>query len=152
MKVQRIFNDELVKAVLTETRLWATINEDTGPSVEDFYLDTDEVYSVALLGDDDELHGFVLAHPLSGTVVSTHVCIAPDYWGHKDNVKLGQMACALIFEIPGIVKQVASIPVTDKEVLRFAQRVGFQREGMNKASFLRNGELLDQYYVGLTQE
>lgn len=138
--------------MLTETRLWATINEDTGPTVEDFFLDTDVVFAVALLGDDDDLHGFVLAHPLSGTVVSTHVCISVDYWGHKDNVHLAKLAVELIFEIPGIQKQVASIPVTDKEVLRFAQRVGFQREGMNRSSFLRNGELLDQYYVGLTQE
>lgn len=157
MKVQRIFNPELLAEIMTEDDLWDSISEDGSISKEQYAenLDMEGMYVLALIGghdDDPELHGFVIGRSITQTVVETHVAIRPEYWGHEANVHLGKLACLWLMTLPGVSKLVASIPVPDKEVLRYSQRVGFKREGVNKQSFLRNGELLDQYYVGMTNE
>ena len=153
MRVQRVNNARLVESVLTEPDLWDAISEDDGGAPEDYCIDLDGMYAIALLGgEEDELIGFVLGRHYTDTIIETHVAISPKHWGNEDNVELGREAIQLLLEASGADKLVASIPVTDKEVLRFAQRVGFQREGINKKSFRRDGELLDQYYVGLTRE
>ena len=153
MRVQRVNNARLVESVLTEPDLWDAISEDDGGAPEDYRIDLGGMYAIALLGgEEDELIGFVLGRHYTDTVVETHIAIMPKHWGTDGNVDLGKQACALLLESSGAAKLVASIPLPDKEVLRFAQRVGFQREGINKKSFRRDGELLDQYYVGLTRE
>ncbi len=140
---------------MTKPDMWEAIGEDNSGEAKDFHIDLDGAYAIALVGgegDDENLHGFVIGHHYTDTILAIHVLISPDYWGHDDNVELGKRACALLLELSGAAKLVASIPFADKEVLRYAQRVGFEREGVNKKSFLRGGELLDQYYVGLQKQ
>lgn len=149
MKATRIYNQALFKQVLTKPRLWNAISEDDSGTEDDFNPDLTRMIVLALTTEEG-LHGFLIARPLNASVTEVHIAIDPDKWGHKDNVQLGALACEWVFDNdPRTIKLVAAIPVTDVQVLRFAQRVGFQREGVNKASFIRNGEVLDQYYVGL---
>ena len=140
---------------MTSDELWNSVSEDGSVGKEEYAatVDMEGMYVLALLtGHEDTLiHGFVIGRHITSTVVETHVAISPDFWGHEDNVPLGKLACTWLLTLPGVEKLVASIPVPDKQVLRYSQRVGFQREGVNKQSFLRNGELLDQYYVGMTK-
>lgn len=157
MKVQRIFNAQLLVQVLTQNdELWDAISEDGSVGKAEYAerLDMQGMYVLALLSgeSDTTLHGFVIGRRITDTVIETHVAIDPAYWGHSDNVMLGKLACAWLLKQGTTAKLVASIPLPDKEVLRYAQRVGFQREGTNKKSFRRNGEILDQYYVGMTHE
>lgn len=153
MRVQRVNNARLVESVLTEPALWEAVSEDDTGAPEDYRIDLDGMYAIALQrGEENELIGFMLGRHYTDTVVETHIAISPKYWGNDENVELGKKACMLLLEASGADKLVAAIPFPDKQVLRFAQRLGFQREGVNKKSFRRNGELLDQYYVGLTRE
>jgi RimJ/RimL family protein N-acetyltransferase len=151
MRVQRVYNQELLRSVILQPRLWKAISEDGSIGPDQYYPDMESIYAIALT-HEDALHGFVLGREYTDSVSEIHIAIAPDYWGHEHNVELGKMGTTALFEQTGAQKLVASIPVDDKEVLRFAQRVGFQREGVNKQSFRRDGQLLDQYYVGLTRE
>ena len=156
MRIQRIFNAELLAEVVTDDQLWEAVSEDGSVGKTEYVklLDMEAMYVLALISGEEntELHGFVIGRHHTTTVIETHVAIRPEYWGHADNVRLGQLACTWLLTLEGVEKLVASIPVPDKEVLRYSQRVGFKREGVNKKSFLRNGELLDQYYVGMTNE
>lgn len=156
MRIQRIYNAELLAEVVTDDQLWNAVSEDGSVGKTEYrqLLDMEAMYVLALISGEDntELHGFVIGRHHTNTVIETHVAIRPEYWGHDDNVRLGQLACTWLRTLEGVEKLVASIPVPDKEVLRYSQRVGFKREGVNKKSFLRNGELLDQYYVGMTNE
>lgn len=150
MRVRRVFNQALFKQVLTKPRLWAAISEDGSVAIEDYSPDLTHIIALALIGEEDKLHGFLIGRPFTDSVIEVHIAIDPDLWGHKDNVQLGSLGCRWLFEeYPDCIKLVAAIPTTDVQVLRYAQRVGFQREGVNKASFRRNGEVLDQFYVGL---
>lgn len=149
MRVKRIFNAELLRTIALKDRVWNTISEDESCSKDDYWPDMEGMYVIAL-ADGDTLHGFLLSRILTDSVNDLHIIIDPDLWGNPKNVELTKLGCAHLFQLrPRMKKLVAMFPTTDAPVLRFAQRVGFQREGINKASFLRNGKLLDQYYVGL---
>jgi RimJ/RimL family protein N-acetyltransferase len=154
MRVTRVYNQELVTDMLRHPKLWEVMSEDTAVAPEEFSLDLADLFAIALLsGDnDDRLHGFIIGAYRTDTIVEAHVAIHPDLWGHKDNLALAKLGVAELIIKTGAHKLVASIPTTDTEVLRLAQRVGFKREGVNRKSFLRNGELLDQYYVGFTRD
>lgn len=149
MRVKRILNQALLREVMLKPRLWNAVSEDDSCTPEEYWPNLESLIAIAL-ADDDVLHGFLLSRVISDSVNDVHIAIDPDHWGNPKNVQLSKLGCEYLFEQrPRLKKLVAAIPVTDSQVLRFAQRVGFQREGINKASFLRGGELLDQYYVGL---
>jgi RimJ/RimL family protein N-acetyltransferase len=153
MRVQRIYNQDLLRSVLLKPELWATLQESEGTSPDEFYPDLETNTALALIGEDNALHGFVVFDQTYHSIADTVAALAPEFWGHRDNVALGKLACAEILKTsPRIHKLVASIPVPDKQVLRYYQRLGFQREGINRKSFLRSGTLLDQYYVGKTRD
>jgi RimJ/RimL family protein N-acetyltransferase len=152
LRVIRTRNTELFREILLQDKLWDAISEDGSIGKDEYFPDLEAIVAVALIADDT-VRGFVISRQVTDSVAEAHVAISPDYWGEKQNVALGKMGCAYLFQAnPRLMKLVASIPETDAEVLRFAQRVGFQREGINRKSFLRKGELLDQYYVGLCRE
>lgn len=49
-------------------------------------------------------------------------------------------------------KIITHIPVFNKAAYRFARKVGMELIGMNTKSFKRNGQLIDQYILGLEKE
>ncbi len=149
MRAVRTKNVELFRSVLLKDSLWEAISEDGSIGKDEYFPNPEGIIMVALLGEDDTLHGFVVGRKITDSIVESHVAIDPDHWGHEANVELGKLGMQVLKRETGAIKAVASIPVDDKEVLRYAQRVGFQREGVNKASFRRGGEVLDQYYVGM---
>ena len=140
---------ELLRSIALKDKVWETISEDGSCGKDEYWPDMENMYIIALL-DEDTLHGFLLSRVMNDSVSDIHIVIDPDLWGNSKNVELTKLGCQHLFNLcPRMLKIIAMFPVTDAPVLRFAQRVGFQREGVNKASFLRKGVLLDQYYVGL---
>jgi RimJ/RimL family protein N-acetyltransferase len=148
VKVQRTKNIPLIKEVMDDEKLIKATSED-GTDIAGFTPEVESTAWIALIDDKDQIRGFVIVSPTGRVSASIHVAIRTEYWGDsKTNVKLGKLAVKYAFD-HGVRKLTAEIPTPDQEVLRYAQRVGFKREGVNKQSFLRNGELLDQTYVGL---
>ena len=41
------------------------------------------------------------------------------------------------------------IPSPYKDVIRYAQSLGFQKEGIDRKSIMKNGELIDRVYMGI---
>lgn len=152
MEVRRTHNVDLILETVAEPRLFAASNED-GATPEELRIDTRRVTWLALIDDERNVRGFVVGVPRGRATMELHVAIKPQFWGDsKPNVELGKMAVAWLAEHGGVRKFVACIPTEDKQVVRYAQRVGLQREGVNKQSYLRNGEMIDQYHLGLVIE
>lgn len=149
MHVQRIYNPDLVRDLLLTPQMRAVVVEDNDPDLTDLSLDN--AYAIALL-KDDTLYGIVLGVPSTFNVLSVTIHINPQYWGDKETVPLTKLALAELFTESDARKMVSTVPIEDANHLRHFQRVGFKREGVCKASFLRNGIMLDQYYVGLIRD
>jgi RimJ/RimL family protein N-acetyltransferase len=104
---------------------------------------------LAMVSDQAECIGCLVSRPLTTSVAEVQFVIDKKYRGHRDSTALGKLAVATLSDT---YKLVGTVPVPDKELLRYFQRVGFQREGVNRKSFARDGVLLDQYYVGKARE
>ncbi|WP_307891303.1 GNAT family N-acetyltransferase [Acinetobacter seifertii] len=77
-----------------------------------------------------------------------HTCLLPSLRGSRA-VEAGKLILKLIFE--NHQKVISWIPENNRKAKLFAQMLGFQVEGINRASFLKDGKLLDQFLVGLTK-
>jgi len=150
IRVHRTTDTELIRSIVTDPRAFEVRAED-GYTVEDVQVVIDpRIYWVALVVDDTTI-GVVTATPLSRTVLDFHVTIKPEFWRQSVNVKIVRLAATFLLERTDAAKLNATVPVSAQPVIRFLQRVGFKREGINRASFRHKGELVDQCYLGFTE-
>jgi RimJ/RimL family protein N-acetyltransferase len=96
-----------------------------------------------------ELIGFVFILRQNAITVEFHTCILPNM-GNK-LAKLKDDLRNFIFDL-GCSKLITQIPVYNRKAHIMAKRCGFEDEGINKKSFLKNGVVYDQYYMGLCKE
>ena len=157
MKVQPIHNAALVKEISTHEKLWDSLTEDDAIAREDYEPDMDSWIWLACTTENEDgtskLNGLVGLHPMSDTLWQAHALFRPECWGDKRNKKLGRMALDWLFKNnPRIHKIIGIIPELSKETLSFSAKIGMKREGVLKKSYLKNGELHDQYIVSLNRE
>ena len=58
----------------------------------------------------------------------------------------------LINDFPCYKKVIVFIPIINKNVKMFALRIGFKEEGLNRQSYIKNGDIIDQWLMGMTQK
>lgn len=98
---------------------------------------------------DERLCGAFLLVPCNSITIEIHTCLLPELHG-KPAIDAARQVLALIFN--KFRKVVTHVPVNNRRAALFAARLGFRTEGMNRKSFLKHGELLDQQLMGLTHE
>lgn len=79
-----------------------------------------------------------------------HTCILPA-WRGALAVEATKTALAWMFANGGARKIMTHVPADNRLAYRFALRCGLTDEGVNRASFLKGGVLLDQHILGLTE-
>lgn len=141
---------EEVEQILKDPELFDRIADD-GWMVDDFEppFDENHCYMMIILGD--EAIGTWYLHPLNGSTLAIHCNILKEYREH------GKEAGRLIVEwfvndCPVQYQKLnAEIPAVYPEVYHFTKKFGFNDEGINRLSIMKNGELTDQYRLGLTR-
>lgn len=98
--------------------------------------------------EDNITQGLFLLIKHNSIAIEIHTCLLPSLRGSKA-VEAGKLILNLIFE--NYQKVISWIPENNRKAKLFAQMLGFQVEGINRASFLKDGRLLDQFLVGLTK-
>lgn len=97
----------------------------------------------------DHLHGAFLLIPQNSVTVEIHTCLLPILHGAQA-VQAGQLLLDLIFT--DYKKAITHVPIDNRRAAWFAANLGFRLEGINRKSFLKDGQLLDQKIMGLTHE
>ena len=155
IKVVRTMDAALIRSIVTEPAAFASRAED-GYVVDDVQVVIDPLIHWLLLVTEDEggarqVRGVAIGTPLSKSVLDFHIIILPEFWRQAVNIDLARLAVKYLLTHTGKAKVNATVPVSSQSVIRFLQRVGFKREGLNRASFRHKGELVDQCYLGFTQ-
>ena len=145
MRANLIRNPDLVQAVLEE--VFETIREDNSPHPSTVDLTGTPVIAMS---SEEGVHGIIAIQPFGLNASHLALAIRPEFYGHSDNIELTRRGIQLCANLTRNPKFIMTIPVEDKEKLRFAQRVGFRREGIIRNSFLRNEKMIDQYLVGVS--
>ena len=98
--------------------------------------------------DDDHLQGLFLLVSQNSISIEIHTCLLPTLRGNKA-IEAGKLILDLIFK--KYEKVISWVPENNRKAKLMALRLGFEIEGINRASFLKNGKLHDQFLVGLTK-
>lgn len=116
----------------------------------ELFIQTDKVHILIPILDEVDI-GFFMLIQMNAVTAELHTCILPGYRGFIV-VEAAQLVKEYISEKTCFKKIVTQIPWFNKNAIFMALRCGFKKEGVNKQSFLKDGILFDQYYMGLCKE
>ena len=135
-----------IKEFVLEDSIWSKIGDDIHkhdtykPDMDDLWL------SISI---DGEVVGLCEFSMVNSITVQIHPHF-PDNWKHKGREGITKCISWLKNQdIRRIDKVNAMIPTCYVSVYNCAKRIGFSDEGVSKNCFLKNGEVYDQYYLGL---
>jgi RimJ/RimL family protein N-acetyltransferase len=148
MLVERCYDVDVVRSILTHPAIYDRIAEDGTLPREDYIPDMiGAAYVVGIVGADPI--GVMIYHPVNGITWECHVQVLPEYRKeHAD--EFAQKALQWAWDM-GVQKIVAQIPELYPNVRDFGLRHGFAVEGTNRKSYLKNGQIHDQWYLGITR-
>lgn len=141
---------EEVSKILKEPELFNRIAEDS-VDPEEYEIPFDGHQCYMMIMKDDEPIGVWNLYPLNTVTLNIHCNIL------KEHRKHGKDAGRLILEwftteCPEQYQKLnAEIPAVFESVYHFTKGFGFKDEGVNRLSIMKNGELTDQYRLGITR-
>ena len=148
MKLERTRDMGLVGSIMRDPAIWPHVHDDGVPA--DWRpIDHDGFHW--MLVDDGEPAGVFLAHQTNSFCYEMHTCMLPRIWGDVA-AKAAQMLAAHVFYELGGEKLITLVPAYNRAALRFAKSGGMQQEGINRASYRRNGVMIDQIMLGITKQ
>lgn len=149
IKAVRTFDTEIVEGFMRLPEIWGTVAED-GQKKDEFKADcSGECWLLMMSGT--EFIGAYNLHSHNRITVEIHAHVLPIH-RKKHSYDTGIAALSWIIENTKYKKVVASIPVIYKNVKRFTCSFGFKEEGINRKSYLKCGEVVDQYLLGITRD
>ena len=142
MKLERLYDVQLCQAVVHE--LWDDVSEDGAK--QPFWPDVVNEFWIGIF--EDRLSGIYRIHAINGVTWQIHALMV-DRTNSKES---GKRILEWFYNEDIGHKLIAEIPVIYEHVYHFTKKQGFKDEGVNRKSFMKNGELVDTYRLGITRE
>lgn len=142
MRLERLYDVALCQEFVHD--LWDSVSED---GVEQpYWPDVVNEYWIGIY--EDGLSGIYRIHAINGVTWQIHAFMV-----ERTNAKESGKAILEWFYNMNIGnKLIAEIPEIYPNVYHFTKNQGFKDEGVNRASFLKNGNIVDQKRLGITRE
>lgn len=140
MIVEQTKDVERIRRILSDPWLADRITEDGAEGME-IPIDGNVVY---LVDDDDS--GVFIIQQLGAIEAEIHINMTQE--GRKVATEFATECLRMIWTETGLKKLVAQIPECYPDVIRFAEKMGLKREGVNEGSYLK-GRLLNKVYLGI---
>lgn len=149
MKTERIFDAELIAKVMNMPEIVETVAEDgwEGPYIPDV-----EGEAWLAMIHDQTLIALYRLHAMNSIAVQIHAHVLPVYRKTPLSKQTGRQALDWIMDNTEAHKVVAMIPSVYPNVRDFTQSFGFELEGTLKESYRKNGEIHDQWLLGITRD
>ena len=147
ISLKQCCNPEAIRAVFTNPAIWDTIAEDN-QNPEEFEPDfRNELYLAVWV--DYEIIGFYAFRVVNWIELDVHAQILPEH--RKKHALASGLAMIEWFnhDAPARFKKLtAQIPFKYPNVKNFGLSIGFEIEGINRQSYMKNGEIYDQWHLG----
>lgn len=135
---------EDAEKILKHPDIYSFVGDDGSLPVDDYHIHPEVS---ALVVYDPEPIACAIFYPHNVCTFEIHTCTLPH--GRARSYIYGRAMLAWIWENTGIQKLVATIPANNRQTLLYTLRIGFNTEGISTNSFLHNGELINQTYIGI---
>lgn len=142
LELSRTFDYQLVKAIVTNPRLYPHIATDFHPKAKDFEPNHSEAIHYMLVTDGAEILGVVTAHSIiTHEIWEVHHAILPSAWSRTAEIA-ALFEHWLFSETPCQVA-VGHTPACNKLACRFALKHGMTQTGVIPKAYRRDGNLHD---------
>ncbi len=149
LTASRTTDMELIRGVMSSSEIFAATAED-GAHETDIIIDPVSEAWVQILNSEDDLVALYNFHPHNSVTVEIHAQVLPEF-RKRYSYETGISALQWVHDhAPQYKKIIAQVPVVHANVVRFIERFGFRREGINRMSYKKNGKLMDQIMFGIT--
>ena len=142
---KRLTNKKIIRKILTNPEIWDRICED-GQDSKHYNPPMNKNCHWVGLYHNNILLGIGWLHPHNSVTAVCHVNVLKEHRIHS--LGAGMMAISYVVTETDYTKFIAEVGEIHKDVLGFMNKIGFEREGVNKASLLKNNKLVDQIYFG----
>jgi len=136
-------SSEDAEAIIKHPEMYADLIDDGSPDRDDFVIPPTWTNVTAYF--NNEPAGFACIAPLNYVTAEIHFGVLPEY--RYRAVSIGKKVIEWIWENTAFQKVIAQ--THQDRVARFTVAVGFDVEGTNRRSFSKDGELIDQTYLGV---
>ena len=131
-------------AIITHPEIYPFVTDDGSVPRETFKLPEGVMTIVCY---DPKPVACSIFYPNNTCTLEIHTQTLPE--ARRRSFVYGRAMLAWIWENTDAQKIIASIPADNRKALLYTLKLGFEIEGINRSSFLRNGKLLDQTYLGI---
>lgn len=150
IKLRETWDYEFITELLKDDELWPRISED-GIHKSAWEAPQDSVHYLLCMSEDGTA-GLFVVHPLNATALEVHINILQQFrQRHAYDCGKAFVEWFVNRAPENFHKVIAQVPVIYPEVAKFTQKFGFLDEGLNRKSIMKQGELIDQHYYGLTR-
>jgi len=148
--IERSTDYDLVRAILTQPSIYPQIADDLSPAAADYRpLESDAIW-YAVVWDDNELLGLWMLVPQNGICWEIHTALLPHARGPRA-YKAAALMQQWVWRNTPCRRLITNVPADNRPAYLFAVAAGMEFYGRNEASFLKNGNLIDQACLGLSR-
>lgn len=131
-------------------RNWRWVADDASGKPEDFQPALGPGLHYVLI-EDERPRAVFFYHRRNGITFEVHTCPFHGLRGPRA-IEAARLSLAWIFDNTDCRKVVTQVPFDNPLAHAFAKRAGMADEGVNRASFLKNGAVMSQHMLGVTEE
>jgi hypothetical protein len=142
IKAARIYEQDLIKTIMNDPINMRAISG-VSYSNHDWPIADNIIYLGMFI---DRIIGLFIGVVKSNIVLEVHVAMHPSYYCCTDMCY--ETAINWVRDNTDVKKLTGQTPTFNRLAIKCNERNGFEREGVNKNSFMRNGILYDQVYFG----
>lgn len=141
----------LIAQILRHPKLYPLLVDDFAPTADEFepVMDPRVWHVLARKNPGRRIAGLFSFYPQNEICWEGHVALLPWAWGMR---AIGPAAMRWVFEHTRCRRILAQIPIGNAAAVRFAERCGLERIGIDRKSFQKNGVLVDRVLLGLSPD
>lgn len=148
MEIRRTWITQPVKEVMLE--VWDYLTDDAAFPKESFEPRFDDKSRWYVAWDGARPMAAFWMEQKNLVTWEVHAHVRPSYWGRGNGTKICKETLPVVLEETGCKKLLALVPDCCPQVQKTAEAIGFEVEGVQKKSWLKDGVLYDQKYYGMT--
>tara|TARA_B110000093_G_C12707862_1_gene300909 strand:+ start:72 stop:539 length:468 start_codon:yes stop_codon:yes gene_type:complete len=148
MKVERTFDYDLIMSVVGMPEFDVCLED--GLTANNYQPDKTSAW--LLVTDNNDIISLTRLKPLNSIVLEVHPRVLAKHRSKYNKLAVLEMY-KWVLEFASQYKKInAEIPVIYPHLKRFMYSIGFSLEGVNRKSHIKNGEIVDKWVFGITQE
>jgi RimJ/RimL family protein N-acetyltransferase len=155
MRIRRATSNDAdaLRAIYCDPKVLPYITDDgLKADTFDFSMIAGSPIAVFIIASDEKGDaGTFLFYPVNTVMYELHTAFLPGRRG-KDVVEAARLAREYIFNETPCRKVITYVPFDNMPAYVMARKCGMVVEGLIRRSYLRGGELLDQYILGISKE